>query len=276
MSTESTGKDIGIRRGIGHLMVNRTGQYGGGMVIESLEELVTFDPMPTIIALINDIRTNYNAHISEGGNVHDVNLSGSVVTTAVATDEATAYTLANAIKTAYNLHCALGNGAGHVDGADATNTTAAAAATTTATLVALVEELRADYEAHRASTACHGTPSGLNTVDVANYAGVTCTTAIFPAGSWGLGVCTYVKEGMATAVNFDVGTAGALTSYISNQLDTTALASQHLPSGNAILPYATATALVLTPDATPTSRSGRVYVQIHFMRLRALAGSPSA
>lgn len=276
MATESTGKDVGIRRGQGYLLANKTGRYGGGIAIESLEELVTLDPLPTLIAILNDLRTQFNAHCADGTTAHTVADATNPVTAAVCTNEATAYTLANALKTGYEAHRVLTTSSVH-DGADSTNTIAAANATTLATLVTLTEELLVDYEAHRVNVStCHDGADVTNVATVAKYAGATCTKAKFPAGSWGLGVSHFCKETMATAVNYDLGTAGALTSYVSNSLDTTGLAVQSLPSGSAILPYTSETALVVTPDVTPTSRSGRVYVQIHFMRLRALTGGPNA
>lgn len=278
MSVEATGRNEGVRKGTGFLMVNKTRQYGGGAVLESIEELVTLDPLPNLIAQLNDLKAQYNAHrVLTAGSVHGAADSTNVVSAADATTQETAYTLANAIKTAYEAHRVLTAGSVH-GAADSTNTVSAADATTLATLVALTEELVVDYEAHRVLTAAsvHGGADSTNAVTESNYAGEICTVAKFPAGSWGLGVCHYVKEGMATAVNYDLGTSGALTSYVSNSLDTTGLAVQSLPSGGAPLPYTSEAALIVTPNATPTSRSGRVYVQIHFLRLRALTGGPNA
>jgi hypothetical protein len=256
--------------------INKTGwgefnnhpRWGGGLIIESLEERCTMDPLPNLILQLNDLKVQFNAHVDEEGTIHDADVSAGAIATADATTEATAYVLANALKAAYTTHIALGNGAGHVNGADVTNTVAAADATTLATLVTLTEELVVDYEAHRVliTTTAHGTADSTNAVTESNYAGYTCTTAIFPAGSIGLGCNTYVYKGMATAVNFDVGVTGALTRFAENELDTTGKADQNL----SVDEIDSAVALVLTPDVTPTSRDGVILAQIHYIRLQAL------
>lgn len=273
MSTESTGKDVGIRRGSGHLMVNKTGRYGGGVCIESLEELATLNPLPTIIAILNDLTTKYNAHCADGTASHHLADTANAIAATTVTTEAEAYVKANLLKAAYNLHRVLITSDVH-DNADATNVVASAAATTTATLVALTEELLVDYTAHCADATAHFDAEVVNVPTVAKYAGYTCTVAKFPANSYGLAVSTFVKEGGATTVNFDIGTASALTEYVTNALDTTGLAATHIPAAPIL--YTAEKAVVVTPDVTPTSLSERIYVQIHFIRFRALTGSPSA
>lgn len=272
MAKKNAGTGIGGKAGnlnkAGWGEFNNHPRWGGGMIMESLEERCTMDPLPNLILQLNDLTTQYEAHrILTGGSVHGAADATNIVTAATATDEATAYTLANDLKTQYEAHRVLTAGSVH-GAADSTNTIAAADATTLATLVTLTEELFDEYEDHRVLTAgsVHGGADSTNAATTANYTGYTCTTAIFPAGSLGWGCNTYVHKTMATAVNFDVGVVGTLTRFATNELDTTGKADQNL----SVDEIDTAVAVVITPDVTPTSRDGVVLVQIHFMRLQAL------
>jgi len=73
--------------------------------------------------------------------------TGDVITTADATDTTTRVALANILRTAYNAHIA--STAKH-GVADATNPTSAAAATNDATALTLINEIKADFNAHQA------------------------------------------------------------------------------------------------------------------------------
>jgi hypothetical protein len=244
--------------------------YGGGVLIETIYEKLTFDPLPNLILQINDIKTHFNEHVDLEGSVHDTDLSGDIVATADASDLATAITLANAMKTAMTTHLAKGAAAGHANGADTANGTAAADATTLATLVTLVEELAVDYEAHRVliTTEAHVAADSASVLVESDYAGETCATAIFPAGSVPLGVNSYVERTMATAVNFDLGVSGDLTRFASNELDTAGKVDSN-PS-DAWDRVSSATPLVVTPDVTPSDDQGIIHVQIVYHKMRAM------
>src|SRR5690606_13470919 len=63
------------------------------------------DPVGALVAISNEIKADYNAHLS-AADVHTVDDVSNVVATADATDTASAITLLNAIKAARTAHIA--------------------------------------------------------------------------------------------------------------------------------------------------------------------------
>jgi len=266
---DATGGRQANNNKFGFLAANEDPRYAGGLVIESSPvEEVALSPLAEMIAMVNDVKAQYNAHCADGTTAHTIADSTNTVATADATDEATAYALANALKAAYEAHRVLTAGSVH-DGADATNTIGSADATTFATMCTLIEELKEEYEDHRVNVStCHDGADVTNVVTAADYASKTCATCKIPANSLGLGVSSYVKEGAATAVNYDVGISGDLTRFVSNELDTLDKAAMHL--GDAWDRYTSEAAIMLTPNARPTTAAGKILVQAHYIRLLPL------
>jgi hypothetical protein len=112
------------------------------------------------IALVNDIKAQYEAHRASAV-FHSTADTVNTVTSADATDLATAITLANEIKLDYNNHR---DEVGVHPTDDTTNIVTAADATDLDTLITLVNDLRTQYEAHRASAVFHTTADTTNTV----------------------------------------------------------------------------------------------------------------
>lgn len=127
------------------------------------------------ILLVNDLKAMYEAHrVLTAGSVHGAADTTNVVTSADATDLASAITLANDIKTQYNAHRVLTAGGVH-GAADTTNPVTSANATDLATLITLINEIRTDYEAHRVLTAggVHGAADSTNVVTEAAVGSTT-------------------------------------------------------------------------------------------------------
>jgi hypothetical protein len=116
-----------------------------------------------LIALANELRTDYTAHLAQGS--HVAADATNVVSSPNASNEATAITLANEIKTDYTAHLSQ-SGVHAVN--DAVNTVAAADATDEASLVTLVNELKADFNAHRTQATIHAIDDDKNVISTAN------------------------------------------------------------------------------------------------------------
>lgn len=122
-----------------------------------------------VIALLNDIKAKYNAHIPST-TYHSSADTVNSVTSSDATDLATAITLANEIKTDYNNHR---DEAGVHPTDDTVNIVSAADATNLSTLFTLANDIRTQYEAHRASTTYHLVADTTNVIAVAAVGGTT-------------------------------------------------------------------------------------------------------
>lgn len=96
----------------------------------------------------------------------DATTAPTVVTTA--TDLPTAIARLNAVRTAYVAHiasaCSATTGQGAHLAADATNTISAVAATDLASAETLANEIKGDYNLHRASTTFHPSADSTNTI----------------------------------------------------------------------------------------------------------------
>ncbi|NUP13763.1 MAG: hypothetical protein HOW73_47610 [Polyangiaceae bacterium] len=114
--------------------------------------------LPSVIARANAIKATYNAHIASACNAttgvgaHIAADATNVVSSANASDQATANTLLNEIKADYNTHIA---STSFHPTADATNAIAAANASDLATSITLVNELYTDINAHMAAAMNH-------------------------------------------------------------------------------------------------------------------------
>lgn len=102
--------------------------------------------LATSVALANNIRTVLNTHFPDLI-AHDT-VATALLATPVATDLATGITLGNAEKAAYNTHLTL-SGAHYTN--DSTNATAATNASDQSSLNTLLNEMKADINAHMAS-----------------------------------------------------------------------------------------------------------------------------
>lgn len=98
--------------------------------------------------------------------------TGTAISTADATNTATAITLVNVIKSTYNTHiasaCSATTGQGAHIAADAANAASSANATDEASAITLANEIKGDYNTHRASTSYHMTADATNAVSSAN------------------------------------------------------------------------------------------------------------
>lgn len=98
--------------------------------------------------------------------------ASTAISTADATDLATAIVLGNVVRSAYIAHiasaCSATTGLGAHIAADATNTISAPVATDQDTLNTLLNEIKGDYNAHRVLTASHPTADATNVVSSAN------------------------------------------------------------------------------------------------------------
>lgn len=172
-----------------------------------------FPGLDLAITLVNELKADYNAHrVLTAGGVHGAADSTNAVTSADATDLASANTLANEIKTDYEAHRVLTAGSVH-GAADSTNVVTAADATDLSTLITLVNDLRTQYEAHRVLIAgsVHGAADSTNTVSAAAVGGTTqvhvFTAAQLPSQTTAaIGAVTTLGTVAATATTF--GTAG--------------------------------------------------------------------
>lgn len=98
--------------------------------------------LATSITLVNALKLTINRHFADT-RAHKV--AFTAISTATATDLTTAIALGNAIKSSYNTHIA--STTYHYT-ADSTNSTAAANATDQSSLNTLLNELKADFNAH--------------------------------------------------------------------------------------------------------------------------------
>jgi hypothetical protein len=137
---------------------------------ESWKALDIFPGLDLSITLVNELKADYEAHrVLTAGSVHGAADTTNVVSSADATDLASAITLANEIKTDYEAHRILTAGSVH-GAADTTNAVTAADATGRSTLISLVNDIRTQYEAHRVLTAggVHGAADSTNVVSAAS------------------------------------------------------------------------------------------------------------
>lgn len=128
-----------------------------------------FPGLDLAVALANDIKAKYNAHIPST-TYHSTGDSTNTVTSADATDLASLITLVNEIKSDYNAH-RVEAGVHPTD--DTTNVVTSADATDLATAITLVNEIRTDYEAHRASATFHLVADTTNIIAVAAVGSTT-------------------------------------------------------------------------------------------------------
>lgn len=168
------------------------------------------------IALVNDLRTQYEAHrvLVGGGPVHGSADATNTIAAPLATNLATAITLANDIKAKYNAHRVDVSGAPAIHGAaDNTNVVSSPNATVLSDLITLVNEIRVDYEAHRQLIAggVHTAADATNIV-TAPTVGSTTQVHVFTAAqiplqtTAAIGAVTTLGTVAATATTF--GTAG--------------------------------------------------------------------
>jgi hypothetical protein len=115
------------------------------------------------ILLVNDIKTQYSAHIPST-TYHSVADSTNTVSSPDASNLASAITLANELKGDYNAHRTQ---AGVHPTDDTTNIVTAANATDLPTLTTLVNDIRTQYEAHRANATYHVAADSTNVVTAA-------------------------------------------------------------------------------------------------------------
>lgn len=90
----------------------------------------------------------------------------------------------------------------------------------------------------------------------------------FSATSLALGVSVRVTTAIPTATTFDVGVSGATTRY-GTGLSTAANTTNVSMGGTALTIYTSATAIRLTPNASPAANTGRVRVTIYYIDLVA-------
>jgi hypothetical protein len=121
--------------------------------VSTLEECIT---------LLNEIKADYNAH-RVLLTAHSIANTTEAVTSADATDLASAYTLANEVKADYNGHRTDASEDSHPTDDD-TNVVTAADADTLAKLVTLSNDIRTQYVAHIASASFHLAADETNTV----------------------------------------------------------------------------------------------------------------
>lgn len=116
------------------------------------EKISTADAtdLTTVVALVNEIRTDYIAHIASTAK-HSAADTTNTVTAAAATDQATVNTLANELKTDISAH---DDDAGHRGAGGEGSTVSAPVAVTTAnatdlaTSLTLVNALKVAYNKH--------------------------------------------------------------------------------------------------------------------------------
>lgn len=122
----------------------------------------------TANTLLNELKTDYNAHRAIVGSSEHIGADATnTVTAADATNLATSITLVNEIKAAYNAHLALNGATGHY-GPDIVNTVSVADAADLAGVIALANAIKAAYTAHIANIKA-GSPKSV--VDNAAFTG---------------------------------------------------------------------------------------------------------
>jgi hypothetical protein len=133
----------------------------------------------TIMAILNEMKTDFNAHIVRVATCHTNDDDLTVQASATATDRASSITLVNQLRTEYEDHRVrlLDAGSAAVHGsADTVNVCAVAAvdpaAGTWSEVNALAAALKTQYEAHRVRVAssCH---AGTDAVNVVSASAVT-------------------------------------------------------------------------------------------------------
>lgn len=98
-------------------------------------------------------------------------------------------------------------------------------------------------------------------------AAYTDSNILIPIGTIMSWVTWRFRVGLTTAVNVDVGIAGATTRYCTNIAEVDAGDSYITP---AVLDlYTAATALRITPDATPGDANGRMILTAYFLKATA-------
>ncbi len=122
------------------------------------------------IALANDLKSKYGAHISNTGGVfHSLADAVNTISAANASDLPTLITLLNDIKTKFDAHIANSGGAFHTV-ADTVNVVTAPAATDQRSATILAYELKTKYNAHRTQAGVHALNDTINIEALSNAA----------------------------------------------------------------------------------------------------------
>lgn len=142
------------------------------LAADSTNTVTDTSPIADTYVLLNELKTDYNAHrVLTDASVHGAADSTNVVDAANATTKATAITLGNQLKEMFNAHIILIAASVH-GAADETNTIVLDDLESDATwseIMAMADALRAGYEAHRVLTtdSVHGAADSTNTVSQA-------------------------------------------------------------------------------------------------------------
>lgn len=140
--------------------------------------------LASAITLANDIQTQYNAHIANGGGVwHTVPDAVNPSTSPAATDLASLIVLLNEIKGDYNAHRTNTGGAFHTI-VDSFNPVTAPNATNLASAIILAYEIKTKYEAHRTQAGVHALNDTVNLVTTFNLELVAITGLGINAGKF--------------------------------------------------------------------------------------------
>lgn len=126
------------------------------MSVASSDDVTTYTT--DVVALANDLKAQYNAHRTSTV-FHAAADSTNAVTSANATDLATAVTLLNEIRGDYNAHLTQ-SGVHQLN--DTLNAVSAAAATNLQSAVTLAHELKDRFNAHRTQVGVHGHDDATN------------------------------------------------------------------------------------------------------------------
>jgi hypothetical protein len=105
----------------------------------------------------------------------------------------------------------------------------------------------------------------LTEVVVIAAAAFTDSTIQIPAEALVIAVSVRANVQIPTAVTYDVGVAGATTRYGTAISDVAGTTAKGTLAG--ILYYAAATSIRITPNATPSSNTGRIRVTIHYIEV---------
>lgn len=134
------------------------------------------------VALANDIKTQYNAHISSVV-FHAVADAVNVSAAAVSTNLATVIVLLNDLKTQYSAHIANGGGLYHAV-ADSIDVITAPIATDLQSAMILAYQLKTEFSLHEANTTYHLVADAVNVVTTSNAELVAYTGQGYLSGSF--------------------------------------------------------------------------------------------
>jgi len=115
-------------------------------VLEASAVTDTTTSLADLIVLVNEIQTDYNAHIPITPTVHFIADAVNISVAAAAVDLTTAITLVNELKSVFNAHRI--QGAVHLPN-DTTNVVSTTDATDLTTAIILANDVKAKYESHR-------------------------------------------------------------------------------------------------------------------------------